>query len=101
MNNIFETIGLSLGAGILPALIWLWFWLHEDRKHPEPLSRVVLAFLGGMGAVILAIPLEQGVIHDLNSTHQLITVWAAIEELLKFGMVYFIALRSRSNDEPL
>ena len=40
-------------GGMLPALFWLWFWLQEDKLHPEPRSRIMLAFLGGMVGFIL------------------------------------------------
>ncbi|MBP9749377.1 MAG: PrsW family intramembrane metalloprotease [Candidatus Pacebacteria bacterium] len=45
-------------GGLLPALIWLWFFLKEDSKRPEPKWIIVAAFLSGMFAVILALPLE-------------------------------------------
>ena len=46
-------------GGILPALFWLWFWTREDKVHPEPRMRVMLAFMGGMVAVIAVYPLEK------------------------------------------
>ncbi len=104
-DNIFSTLVISLIAGLLPALLWLWFWLHEDRSHPEPRSMVSLTFLGGMGMVLLAIPVETFV-HKLygsptNLPQSLIIAWAAVEELLKFGATAFIVLKSPANDEPL
>lgn len=48
----------ALLGGILPALVWLWFFLKEDSQHPEPKWLIVVAFLSGMLAVILAIPTE-------------------------------------------
>jgi RsiW-degrading membrane proteinase PrsW (M82 family) len=101
MNDFLIALALSLIAGLLPALLWLWFWLHEDKKHPEPRSMVSLAFLGGMTAVLAAIPLEQSMVSQFNSQTQLIVVWAAIEELLKFAAALIIVLRSKANDEPL
>ena len=60
MSEITTVIAASLG-GLLPALAWLWFWLREDSKHPEPRRLIALAFLAGMVAVAVAIPLEKGV----------------------------------------
>ena len=37
---------LSFLLGLIPALIWLWFWLKEDA-HPEPAKNITLSFLGG------------------------------------------------------
>ncbi len=45
-------------GGLLPALLWLWFFLKEDSKRPEPRWIIVAAFLAGMVAVVLALPLE-------------------------------------------
>ena len=42
---------IAIVGGILPALIWLFFWLMEDRCEPEPKRYIFLCFLGGMLAV--------------------------------------------------
>ncbi len=93
------TIFWTLLGGIVPAIIWLMFWLRQDRLHPEPRSIVMLTFIAGMVAVPLAIPLERAVNNpgDLNGTFML---WAIIEECLKFGAVLMVAWRSGEVDEP-
>ena len=95
-------------TGIMPALIWLWFWLHEDRRHPEPRSLLTLTFVLGAIAVIPAYFIEKELYQyfpfDLGNTSTLIIgilLWAAIEELLKFGMVYFAAFHDRNYNEPV
>lgn len=91
----------ALLAGILPAILWLWFWLREDNLHPEPRSLIATTFLGGMLVVIVAIVAEKyafDIIHD--QTYRYI-VWAAIEEIAKLIAVAIIALHSRSMDEPI
>ena len=48
MITVFNTpdrFFLALTFGILPALLWLWFWLHEDRLHPEPRKTIMFMFL--------------------------------------------------------
>jgi RsiW-degrading membrane proteinase PrsW (M82 family) len=91
----------ALFAGILPALLWLWFWLREDNLHPEPRSLVAASFIGGMIVVIVAAVLEK-YIHDvvIDETFRYIT-WAAIEEICKFIAVAIIAFPSRNMDEPI
>lgn len=86
----------------MPALIWLWFWLKEDT-HPEPAKMITLSFLGGMLAVIFVLPLQKVVYDHLSdSEFWSFTIWAAIEEIFKFGLVYFIALRRKKiADEPV
>ncbi len=65
--------------GIVPALLWLWFWLKED-VHPEPLKMITLSFLGGMVAVVLVLPFQQLVLKIYNQ--QLIQV--SIIKLFRF-----------------
>lgn len=101
---------LALILGLIPALVWLWFWLKEDT-HPEPAKILTLAFLGGMLAVLFVLPLQK-MIYDLFSEYQLLpeywwnniqfTLWAASEEILKFIFVYIIALSNKkATDEPV
>lgn len=90
----------SLG-GILPALLWLWFWRKEDRLHPEPRSLIMAAFMGGMLAVLPALPAEQWIWNATANTTIVIVGWAIIEEVLKYAASYFTALRRRENDEPI
>ncbi|MDO8564574.1 MAG: PrsW family glutamic-type intramembrane protease [bacterium] len=95
------TIFFSFLGGVLPALLWLWFWLKEDRLHPEPRGLILVSFIVGMLAVIPAIPLEQWVWNSTQSMFLVIIGWAIIEETLKYGASYFSALRRSENDEPI
>jgi len=94
-----STIFWTLLGGITPAVIWLMFWLREDRLHPEPRSIIMLTFIAGMVAVPLAIPLERAVNmpNDLTTTF---LMWAVIEEVLKLGAMLLVAWRSGEVDEP-
>ncbi len=97
----FTTVIYALLAGLLPSLVWLWFWLREDNLHPEPRSILASSFVAGAIAVVVAIVLEkavQGVIVD--STWRYIA-WAGIEELVKFGAVILIAFHANILDEPI
>ncbi len=87
-------------GGILPALLWLVFWLMEDRCDPEPKRYIFFCFIAGMIAVPLVLPLEK-LADTYFSGSQLLFVWAALEELIKFGAAYLAALRFRVFDEPL
>ncbi len=104
-------------CGIIAALIWLFFWIKEDI-HPEPPKMITLSFIGGMVAVFLVLPV-QTMIHDVLIknpkdilTHTTVTkadleiiaytIFAAIEEIFKFILVYYIALRNKKiTDEPV
>ena len=97
-----STVFFSLLGGVLPALLWLWFWLKEDRLHPEPRKLIFASFLGGMIAVLFALPAQEWVWKTFTGKMTLIIVgWAIIEEVLKYGASYIMALRRRDNDEPI
>ena len=97
----------ALFGGILPSLLWLWFWLKEDAKHPEPKRLILGAFIAGMVAVPLAFFAEKLSLTLLGSGFIVIVSWAAIEEILKYGSAYIVAFRgicldkSRCVDEPI
>ncbi len=92
---------IAIGGGLLPALLWLWFWLREDSRHPEPRRLIALAFLAGMLAVALVIPIEEWVAGQLADQSQVFLAWAAIEELMKFAVCSIAVLRRRDDDEPI
>jgi protease PrsW len=101
-----QALFLALSGGILPALFWLWFWLREDRLHPEPRGLVILTFFGGMLAAIISLPVEQFIRAEFNP-HSLTTLapvvlilWALTEEFLKFFFAYFFAVNRKTNHEP-
>jgi RsiW-degrading membrane proteinase PrsW (M82 family) len=94
---------MAVGGGVLPALLWLWFWLQEDSKRPEPRRRIAAAFLGGMVAVILALPLERETqsLAGANSFLLVFLLWAVIEEVLKLFFAFITTLSKRDMDEPI
>ena len=50
---------IAFAGGILPALIWLWFWLREDREAPEPRGLIALSFAAGMAVVYFVLPIQK------------------------------------------
>lgn len=97
----YDIVIYALIGGILPAVFWLEFWLREDA-HQEPRHVILGAFLIGMASVVIAIPLEHiANFFFPNYSTSTLFFWAMIEELVKFGAAYFIAIRSRFNDEPI
>lgn len=96
----FQTLLFALFGGILPALLWLWFWLKEDKKKPEPRGLIMLAFITGMIAVPFVLPFEKFV--DTHFTGvTVIVLWSLIEEVFKYGFAYFTVLRRKAMDEPI
>ncbi|MEK7610713.1 MAG: PrsW family glutamic-type intramembrane protease [Patescibacteria group bacterium] len=104
----------ALLAGIAPAMLWLWFWLREDRRRPEPRLLIAGILLASGLAVLVARELEQeisplvtpmlrwfGLVGAAWSYKFLWLIWAAIEEIVKLLTAYVIALRTADFDEPI
>lgn len=103
MFLVTNTLLLSTLGGVIPALVWLWFWLKEDGLHPEPKSRIMLVFLLGMASVLLVLPIEKFVYSKIPGgiTFTTIALWAGIEEMFKYIAGYVGALRWKDLDEPI
>lgn len=95
-----ETYVYAFLGGVLPALVWLYFWLREDSRCPEPRSMIVLAFITGMIAVPLVIPLEMYARGILQGTG-LIIAWAVIEEVIKFLVALIVVLWRKAVNESI
>lgn len=116
---IWEPYAIALAGGVIPSLVWLWFWMRQDRKTPEPSGLIALSFFAGMAVVFLVLPLEQLVVSSISFIMSIsnfgaaqlslvppqeqtvkITIWAFIEEVAKYSTVFFIAFKSKYFDEP-
>jgi RsiW-degrading membrane proteinase PrsW (M82 family) len=95
-----ETILYALLGGLIPAILWLWFWRREDRLHPEPRRLILLAFIMGMLTIPFVVPIQKYTA-VIFSGGLLIFIWAAIEEILKFSFAYFSVLRNKEVNEPI
>lgn len=101
MNYDPKTLGLAIIGGIVPSFIWLWFWLQEDRRKPEPRKLLALCFIMGMVSVIPILMLEK-LVQVLVSSHDLqIILWAGVEEVLKYLAALVIIFRNVDLEEPI
>ncbi|MBI3633686.1 MAG: PrsW family intramembrane metalloprotease [Candidatus Vogelbacteria bacterium] len=91
----------SLVGGIIPAVLWLWFWLREDDKHPEPEALIVITFICGVLSIIPTYFAEEYVAKSMTDPTLILAIWALIEEIMKFGAAYVGGLRTRFYDEPI
>jgi RsiW-degrading membrane proteinase PrsW (M82 family) len=87
-------------AGLVPALFWLWFWLREDNRHPEPYLLIAISFIAGMAVVPIALPLQKAAI-GIYTGQNIILVWVIIEELLKYTAALVLIFWNREVDEPI
>lgn len=95
------TVFLSLIGSIIPAVIWLFFWVREDNAHPEPRAIIIIAFIAGIVSVIPTFILEDIANRIILNEQDLYTSWAIIEEVMKFLAAFFVALDTRFYDEPM
>lgn len=91
---------IAFVCGLVPALFWVWFWLREDNKRPEPLFLIAIAFIAGMAVVPMALPLQKAAI-ALYSGANVLIVWVIIEELLKYAVALAIVFWNQEVDEPI
>jgi len=87
-------------AGLIPALFWVWFWLREDSRKPEPYFLIAISFIAGMAVVPLALPLQKIAV-DLYSGYELMFIWVVVEELMKYAVALAIVFWNKEVDEPI
>jgi protease PrsW len=96
-----KILGLALFGGITPALLWLWFWLREDKEKPEPIGLIISIFIIGMICVIFVIPAEKFIQNNITSNGWQIIGWASIEELVKYLGVVIILYKTNRVEKPI
>ncbi len=92
---------LALLGGIIPSLVWLWFWLKEDNQKPEPRGVIAAIFLAGMLSVMITIPLQKIVKAGIESREIQLLLWSAIEETIKYLVVLGLLWRTGHDDEAV
>jgi protease PrsW len=103
---LLQSFIYALIGGLFPALIWLWFWMHESHEHKEPRHLLWLTFVCGMCAVFIVYPLQKLAVYitgESPDTWTIVFIWAALEELLKYIAAYIFGLRDKVEafDEPI
>jgi RsiW-degrading membrane proteinase PrsW (M82 family) len=85
-------------VGFIPSAIWLLFWLNVDKEHREPGGLLLFCFLLGGASVLLATWSQQSLRSIITDPNSRVVAWAAIEEILKFLVFYFLAYKSAYDD---
>ena len=96
-----KILGLAFLGGMVPALLWLWFWLKQEEKRKEPSTMITAVFILGMLAVIVTIPIQKYLHTLMTSSEAEIVLWAAAEELLKLLAVMVLLYRNKEIDQPI
>jgi len=111
---------LAVAGGFLPTFFWLWFWLQEDRKKPEPRRLIMKAFIVGGFFIAPAFALERffapgnNIVELVSSAYRNnipfwslvaisspLIIWAVIEEFIKYLAARISALKNEQCDEPI
>jgi len=97
---------LAIILGILPGLIWVFFYLQED-PHPEPKRLILTTFIvGGMMAlpVLMLQLLAQDALNFFDigkNSIIMIAVLTLIEEVFKFFAAFWITYKNSEFNEPI
>lgn len=105
---------LVLGGIALPSLLWVGYFHWKDRAAPEPLARLGIAYLLGVGASLLALVLETAAQEAFAEWFPLVDpeanrgafflhcllVVGVVEETLKMIPFALVCVRFRDFDEP-
>jgi RsiW-degrading membrane proteinase PrsW (M82 family) len=94
----------------LPPVLWLVFYLQEDRS-PEPKLLLLLTFIGGMASTFLALLTEifllgeEGILAGIAGIGKNVFLYflviGLVEEYVKYLPVKFLILRRKDFDEPV
>jgi protease PrsW len=113
---LFATLG-----GFLPAFIWLWFWLKEDTRRPEPIHLIVRTFLIGGLFIFLAFILQKTLLSLYSDADTFVgtlsqpentlayfwlviptlALWSLVEEVVKYLAAAISAFSNLHFDEPI
>jgi len=96
-----KILGLAFLGGIIPSLLWLWFWLREDRKKSEPKGLLTIVFIMGMVAVICVLPIQKFIQTNVSSNEWQLIGWASVEEIMKYIAVLLVLYKTNQIDEPI
>jgi len=101
MSNDPKILILAFLGGTIPSLLWLWFWLREDKEKPEPKIILAVCFMIGMASVILVLPIEKLIQTHINPQELQVIGWASVEEIIKYLAVIVILYKTAYINKPI
>jgi protease PrsW len=96
-----KILALAFLGGIIPSLLWLWFWLKEEAKKPEPDGILTVVFLMGMIAVVVVLPIQKFIQVHIASGDMQTVLFATAEEILKYLAALVVLYHTDYVDEPI
>ncbi len=101
MTSDPKILGLAFLGGVIPSLLWLWFWLKEDKKNPEPKGALGAVFLMGIISVVFVLPIQKFIHAHIDTLELQLFLWASVEELMKYLAVLLVIYKTNLADEPI
>lgn len=101
MTNDPKILGIAFIGGLIPALLWLWFWLREDKKKPEPKGILATVFIMGMVSVIFVLQIQRFIQANTEASTLQLVLFASVEEILKYLAVLVILYKTHHAEEPM
>ncbi len=96
-----KTLGLAFLGGIIPSLLWLWFWLKEDKRNPEPTGLLAIVFILGMTSVFFVLEIQKFIKGFMIDANLEMIAMATAEEVIKLIAVAVIIYQSGHAEEPI
>jgi len=101
MTNDPKIWAIAFIGGVVPSLLWLWFWLREDKDDPEPKGVIFICFILGMVSVIFTLPVQKFIQGVVQSGQWQIVGWASVEEIIKYLAVVILLYRTNYINKPI
>lgn len=101
LNGDPKTLIITFLLGLIPSLIWLFFWVREEEKRAEPIGLLAAVFIAGMASVIFVLPVQKFIEANIAEYEWQITLWATAEEIIKYLAVMLVLYKTRDIDEPV
>ena len=101
MTSDPKILGLAFLGGLIPSLLWLWFWLKEDKKNPEPKGLLTIVFIAGIIGVVFVLPIQKFIQTHISSPEGQIALYASAEEIIKYLAVLIVLSRTGHINEPM
>ncbi len=101
LTNDPKILAFAFIGGIIPSLLWLWFWLKEDKKNPEPKGVLTIVFIVGMISVIFVLQIQKFIQGNVESNDWRLILNASTEEIIKYFAVMVIIYKTTYADEPI
>jgi RsiW-degrading membrane proteinase PrsW (M82 family) len=96
-----KILALAFLGGILPSLVWLWFWLEEENNKPEPSGLLAVIFFLGIVSAVCVLPIQKFIQAQRYSGDWQLILWAASEEIIKYLAVLVVVYNSDNVDAPM